>query len=328
MESTTKFRQTPETLRAMIERGFGSSQVPDNQDFAEELGHGWFNVAYKIELADGTHTVLKIAPPPGVTVMRYEHEMMDNEIRSLHFIKDQTDVPVPTILFADQTHSLIDADYFFMDFIEGDNFGIVFADLTQQERDSYNEELGAYNRQINEVRGPHFGLLPGPGYATWREAFDAMCEDVLRDGEEAEMDLGWDYAQVRKVLADNAHTLDAVTEPRLVEWDLWNSNVMVKDGKIAAIIDHERTFYGDPLIEAGFCGNDLPEYFGDSSAFMRGYGWPELNENETTRRRLYTLYLVLIMIIETHYRGHEDLTQRNDARANLTKLMTAFGYSK
>jgi hypothetical protein len=46
MESITKYRQPPQTLRRMIERAYGSELVPAGDDFAAELGHGWFNVAY------------------------------------------------------------------------------------------------------------------------------------------------------------------------------------------------------------------------------------------------------------------------------------------
>ena len=55
MESITKNRQTPATLRAMVERAYGAEQVPtgDPETWLEELGHGWFNVAYRILLRDG-----------------------------------------------------------------------------------------------------------------------------------------------------------------------------------------------------------------------------------------------------------------------------------
>ena len=44
--------------------------------------------------------------------------------------------------------------------------------------------------------------------------------------------VGWDYGTARGVIAQNAGCLDEVTEPRYVEWDLWDSNVMVRDGAI------------------------------------------------------------------------------------------------
>jgi aminoglycoside phosphotransferase (APT) family kinase protein len=252
MESITKNRQSPETLRAMIAKAYGPEQVPAGDDFAEELGHGWFNVAYKLRLRDASHVVLKIAPPPRVEVMTYERGAMATELAALALIREATAVPVPAVDFADRSHELCDADWFVMAFIDADNFGIVRPTLTR---------------------------------------------------------------------AEQADCLDEVTEPRFVEWDLWDSNVMVRDG---TIVDHERAYYGDPLIEAGFAATQLPA-FGDSTAFLRGYGKTELTSGEQMRRRLYCLHLILIMIIETEYRGHTDTQQYDWARERLTEAMALFG---
>jgi hypothetical protein len=154
--------------------------------------------------------------------------------------------------------------------------------------------------------------------------FTGMVQDVLYDGERRQVDLGWDYDIVRDVLAEHADSLDDVVDPRYVEWDLWASNVMVRDGAIVSIIDHERAFYGDPLIEGGFTGTQMPA-FGDSTAFLRGYRHDELTGTERTRRRLYCLHLVLIMVIETVYRGHTDTVQYDWGRARLTEIMALFG---
>jgi aminoglycoside phosphotransferase (APT) family kinase protein len=140
----------------------------------------------------------------------------------------------------------------------------------------------------------HSRELCDADYFFWRATFTGMAEDVLRDGELRRVDLGWDYDAVRNAIARNAGGLDEVTEPKYVEWDLWDSNVMVRDGAIVSIIDHERAFYGDPLIEGGFTATELPA-FGDPAAFMRGYGHGELTGAEQVRRRLYCLYLTLIM---------------------------------
>jgi aminoglycoside phosphotransferase (APT) family kinase protein len=328
MESITKNRQSLETLRRMVARAYGADQVIDTDDFVDELGHGWFNVAYRIGLRDGRQVVLKIAPPPGVIVMTYEHDMMANEVAALELVRTHTDVPVPAVDHFDDACDLCDAPWFFMPFIEAENFGILAEEgaLTPQQAESYDEQLGAATAELNAVVGPHFGRLCGPGSPTWREAFTGMIGDVLSDGQRAGLDLGWDYALIQQVITDHLPLLDEVTEPRFVEWDLWNGNTMVRDGHIVAIIDHERAFYGDPLIEAGFTAIDLSA-FGNPAAFMRGYGRSALTEPEHQRRRLYTLYLILIMIIETHYRGHETPQQYDWARAQLVELMGAFGHT-
>ena len=322
MESITKNRQSRSTLLAMVERAYGPDQVPADPEGAwlEEMGHGWFNVAYRITLRDGRDVVLKIAPPRDVPVMTYEHGAMGIELASLALIAERTNVPVPHVDHADTGHDLVDADWFFMPFVDGDNLGIVKGDLDPQVVAACNEQLGALNRELNSIVGPWFGPLAGPGDSSWRVVFTGIVEDVLRDGEARGVDIGWDYDVVRKAFAENAHVLDEVTEPRFVEWDLWDSNVMVRDGQIACIIDHERALYGDPLMEAGFVASMLPS-FGDPTAFMRGYGWTELTENEQIRRRLYCLHLVLVMVIETVYRGHTDPWQYEWARPQLDDVM-------
>ncbi|MFF1847119.1 phosphotransferase family protein [Streptomyces sp. NPDC058217] len=327
MESITKNRQSPEVLRAMIERAYGAEQVPVGDGWVSELGHGWFNVAYRIRLRDGADVVLKIAPPPAVEVMTYERGAMSIELNTLDLLRTQTTVPVPAVDFADQSRELCNADYFFMPYIDADNLGIIAETLPTADRDALMEQLGSVNREINAIRGGHFGPLAGPGHADWRQAFTTMIENVLADGERRGVDIGWDYDTVRAVVADHAGSLDEVTEPRLVEWDLWDSNAMVRDGKIACIIDHERAFYGDPLIEAGFAGTEIAA-FGDSAPFMRGYGHGELSDTERTRRRLYCLHLLLIMVIETVYRGHTDTKQYDWARPHLDEAMALLGRTR
>lgn len=327
MESITKNRQPAAVLRAIVARAYGRDQVPaDDGGWVSEMVDGWFNVAYRIRLRDGKDVVLKVAPPPSVEVLTYERGAMATELAALRLIPERTNVPVPAVDFADQSHELCDADYFFMPYIDADNLAMVKENLPPDALVAYHEALGAANRELNSVRGPAFGPLAGPSQASWRPVFTGMVEDILSDGEKRRVDLGWGYEVVRDVMAENAACLDEVAEPRYVEWDLWDGNVMVRSGEIVSIIDHERAFYGDPLIEAGFTGTELAA-FGDPAAFIRGYGQGDLSDSERLRRRLYNLYLALVMVIETVYRGHTDTKQYDWARERLTETMALLGRS-
>lgn len=326
MESATKNRQPMHALRAMAAKAYGRGSVPAGDDWVSELGHGWFSVVYQMRLVDDRAVVLKIAPPPTVEVMTYEQGAMAIELAALQLIKERTGVPVPAVEFADQSHELCDADYFFMPYVDADNLGIVKGQLTAANLDRFHEALGSANHELNSIRGPWFGPLAGPAHPGWRSAFTRMVEDVLQDGERRHVDLGWDYDVIHEVVAANSGSLDEVTDPAYVEWDLWDSNVMIRDGAIVSIIDHERAFYGDPLIEAGFAGTQLPA-FGNPAAFMRGYGRGDLTETEQVRRRLYCLHLALIMVIETVYRGHTHRRQYDWARDQLADVMALLGRS-
>ncbi|MBR7837433.1 aminoglycoside phosphotransferase family protein [Actinospica durhamensis] len=335
MESITKNRQPASALRAIVARAFGSDQVPEGAGWAEELGHGWFNVVYAIRLRDGRRVALKIAPPAGIEVMTYERGMLAREVAALELIGRRTDVPVPTVLSYDTSRELCDAEYFFMEYVDAANLGVVWDELSDGECDRYATELGAATRQINEITGDRFGV-PGatepdsakPG-AGWREVFTGMVSDVLDDGLRRGVELGWDYELIRGLSVQHAECLDEVTVPRLVEWDLWHSNVLVRDGAIVSIIDHERVFYGDPLMEAGFAAAQLGAQ-ALADGFARGYGLDarEFTAAEQSRRRLYDLHLTLIMVIETVYRGHTDPAEYNFARGRLDRVMAGFGHHR
>ena len=325
MESHTKNRQSDSVLRTLIARAFGSSQVPDGNGFAEEITEGWFNVIYRIRLRDGEQVVLKVAPPADVPVLSREVGMMRSELEAMRLVSERTTVPVPRVLHADLTHEIVDADLFFMEFIDADNFGFS-ADAGLLEAEvvaAGNRELGALNREINSITGEHFGPLTGEGRATWRGAFTAMIQDVLADGRRVGVDLGWADEEVLAVLERHATSLNEVVVPRLVEVDLWAKNSMIEDGRIVAILDHERALWGDPLMEAGLTGLDLPA-FGDPTDFIEGFKLGELSEPEATRRRLYSLYLALLMVVETKYRGTEKELY-GFGREQLDTLMTKLG---
>jgi aminoglycoside phosphotransferase (APT) family kinase protein len=321
VDSVTKNRQSPETLQAMVARAYGAEQIPTGDDWVTELGVGLFNAAYRLRLRDGYQSVLKIAPPTDVEVMTYERGAMATELAALALVREHTGVPVPHVDYADQSRELCDADYFFMSYVEGDNLSVVKEGLPQDQRVAYGEALGATTRELNSIRGPVFGALDGSGSSSWRQTFVDMVEDVLADGERRYVDLGWSYDTIRLVLAQNAECLDEVTDPRFVEWDLWDGNVMVRNGRIVGILDHERAFYGDPLIEHGFNAADLPA-FGDPAAFLRGYGKTEFTPTERLRRHLYCLHLSLIMVIETVYRELEDPQPYEWARERLDETMS------
>ncbi|GAA2228039.1 aminoglycoside phosphotransferase family protein [Promicromonospora sukumoe] len=303
MDSITKNRQSTTTLRAMIERAYGPDQVPDGEDFATELSYGFFNALYRVRLRDGAQAVLKIAPPAGVALMAREHGMMRNEIAAMELVRRASDVPVPRVHHNDVTGDLCGADWFAMEYVDAACFGIAAeaGELTPEVVDAGFEHLGALNRDLNRIVGERFGPVDGPGFATWPEAATTMFADVLADGARAGVDLGWDADVVRKVWDDHADVLAEVTVPRFVEVDLWAKNSMIREGRIVAIIDHERAMFGDPLMEAGLTGLDLP-FFPDPTPFRRGFGLTGLTDGERTRRHLYTLWLAVTMLVETTYR--------------------------
>jgi len=116
MYALTKTKITLESAQTLIAAHFGGQARIAH---FTELTDGMYNAAFLIELTSGEKTVLKVAPPDDVKVLRYEKNIMLAEVEVLRLLAAQTRVPVPQIFAYDTSRSLIDNDYFIMAYISG-----------------------------------------------------------------------------------------------------------------------------------------------------------------------------------------------------------------
>jgi aminoglycoside phosphotransferase (APT) family kinase protein len=313
MHSVSKRNIDIVIARQMVAAAFGGEAAIRRYG---DLRDGFFNAAYCIDLADGRRVVLKVAPPPGVQVMRYEHGILRTEVEMLQVVRAKTEAPVPTVYFHDASHAIIDSDYFLMSFVEGEAYNHHRDTFPPRRQAIVEQTIGRYLRQINDITGPFFGYpaMMAPAHQGWRPAFVAMFENLLVDGQERHVTLPVEYEALRARVAAVAPVLDDVQTPHLVHWDLWDGNIFVdpKSGEITGIIDFERALWGDPLMEFQYRTLEI------SPAFESGYG-RSLLESPTAvaRRTLYNLYLYLIMIVECAYRNYETDDQERWARQQL-----------
>ncbi|PYE47494.1 aminoglycoside phosphotransferase family protein [Paenibacillus barcinonensis] len=297
MESTYKTRLSQAQLNEIV-RHHLAAQIQS----CEELIDGWANQAYNIKLSGGENIVLKIAPSAATQMMRCEQDLMTAEVQALRLVAKLGDVPVPKVLVYDDSLTKAPAPYFIMEFMSGVPYNQIKAQLTQEEQDGVEQQLGVYNRRINEIKGEQFGYFSGKDRqrATWREAFLMLMEDMLADGEAAEVEIGMNYDALRRLIEGKSDALDEVTESVLISWDLWDGNVLVQDNQITGIIDFERSLWGDPLMEHYF------SHFNYTPGFVKGYGRALTTENEQKRRSLYDLYFDLALRIECNYRQYDN----------------------
>lgn len=305
MESRTKNRKTREQVARMVERAFDGLTLSVVEDAVSELKEGWFNAAYNVCLSDGREVILKIAPPPDAEVMTYEQNIMTTEVESMRLAAQSPAIPVPKIYYFDNARDLCDSDYFFMEKLSGENYGIIRGTLAPETQAQLDEEIGAIVRAINEFTGTYFGY---PGNSdlradTWKEAFLKICDSVLEDGRRKNAEYWeFDVNEIRTVIDKHAHALEAVTTPRMVHWDAWDLNFFVKDGHVTGLLDFERVLWGDPLHEAQF----RPLFGEGVTGYMRGYGKTSFTYEEEQRNHLYTLHLALVAKTEGYYRHYDN----------------------
>lgn len=316
MESKTKNKQARETIEAMVKRSFPGLSLAAGEDAVTEMKEGWFNVAYQVKLSDGRDTVLKIAPPAGAETLTYEKNIMSTEANMMRLVHKTTDIKLPEVYYYDNAKDLCDSDYFFMEMLTGKNYDNVKKDLTAEEINKINYQIGQIVRKMNEIKGKDFfGYEGNPELrgATWREAFLKMVDAVLEDGKRKQVELMYPYDEVRALLAQYAYCLDEVKVPCFVHWDLYDPNVFVENGEVVGVLDFERALWGDPLLEAHF------RFYEEKT--WEGYGKTELTPTETIRCKLYDAYLFLVMIIESFYRHYDTDWVYNFGWENLSKTL-------
>ena len=207
MESVTKNTKTRPQIEAMAARAFPGTTLADGDDAMRELKDGWFNAAYMIRLADGREVILKIAPPLGADVLSYEANIMATEVASMRLVRQNTAIPVPEIYFFDDAHDLCDADYFFMEKVDGDNLEHAKASLPAETLAALEHETGAIIRAVNGFTGSYFGYegnsqLRAP---TWHDAFLAIFDSVLADGAPVTPD---EIEEIREIAEEFTHEIN------------------------------------------------------------------------------------------------------------------------
>lgn len=296
-DSITKNTQDHSKIKEMFHKAFPTEQIKT----ISELKDGYFNVAYKIETSE-RKMVLKIAPAKTTAVMTYEKNIMAIEVEVMGIVAERTEIPVAKVLYYDNSHSLCDADFFFMEFLEGENFADKQEKMTADEQAEIHYQIGYYTRLMNQICGELFGYYGQPEKqgSNWYRVFRSMLEDIYSDARRKDVLLPVSEETILELYDRRREVFEKVTTPRLVHWDIWAGNVFLKDNKVSGIIDFERCLWGDELMEVGF------RTYGFQQAFFDGYGMQALDEEQKCRAKWYDIYLFLINSLESDYRGYTD----------------------
>jgi aminoglycoside phosphotransferase (APT) family kinase protein len=279
---------------------------------ASELSGGTFAAVWQARLADGRDVVVKVGPPGGVRLLRYERGMIDAEAAYFRLVRgEMPGAPVPDVLHL------------------GDNWivttrlpGRPLTDMSDNNRSTaaVREELGATVAGLHRITGPHFGYTGDrPAGPDWPTAFGAIVDALLADAAEWDVPLP---AGIGELAARHGANLATVTRPALLHFDLWDGNVLAAAGRLTGLVDGERFLWGDPLLDLVSPAlfhriEQEPEH-----PFLRGYAAATglvLDDAARTRLALYRVHLYLLMLAEGPSRG---IPVTDPRHARLTGLLT------
>ncbi len=311
MESLTKVAPTVAEIAALAKAAFGARTRVAT---ARAIDEGWYNAGFALELEGSgpARAFLKVAPPPGVPVLIYEHQLMRAEAANLQALA-QAGVPhVPAVLATDFSGRIVAGDCLFMAWADGVMLSEARPAMADEERVCVRREIGFACGLANRIESAAFGYPAQPALqaTSWRDAFGRMVAGLLDDARRFGAPLAEPVAALSARFQRAADVLDGPSRPGLAHYDLWDNNVIVRQGpdgwRLSGVVDWERGFFGDPLADVialtavGGPGEREAALAGQAEGRGEAFAF---DDSDRRRLALYRAYLWLIMIVEAVPRG-------------------------
>ncbi|WP_162140225.1 aminoglycoside phosphotransferase family protein [Haploplasma axanthum] len=306
MKSRTKYLLTDDEIKKIYSK-YSSESI----DKINVLSNGEFNSVYLIESNDQKY-VLKVGTNLLIDVMPHEKNMISNEVFWYKKIKEHTNINIPDILYHNTTKEIINADYFIMSYINGNELDIDKLETTNK-LNAINEKMKII-ADFHNIKSDKFGYITDRLFENWYDAIKNMVTNI----KDKSLSLGKDIFNSNRLLdfiEINKEVLINV-QSSAVFFDLWDSNILIDDNDYY-VIDPERCFYGDPICDfVATVFTQTLEEGRDSILLYNQYSQNKIEINNETeiRYKVALGYLALIMEVEKYLRYEEDheLYKRND----------------
>lgn len=273
-------------ITCLVKHGLGGAEKVKSAIF---IRGGLFNTSYRINLGNGGVVVLRIAPPSDKKLLGVEEQLLRREVYITKRMSGYN-LLLPKVLSCDFSGKLIDRDYAICEYKEGHNAFYHQRYLTPAQLDYLYGELGEYASRIHSVENKeHWFGYPPPfsPHKTWGSFIKAYMLSLQQDMQ------GHPYLSFPEdvslpVIAERMlPLLEEVKVPMLIHGDLWLRNILIqKQGeqyKISAILDWDRSLWGEPYFEWILYGTEPHQ------SFWQSYGrtMPEKNTPAYLRVLLY-----------------------------------------
>ncbi|KAF2031824.1 hypothetical protein EK21DRAFT_62303 [Setomelanomma holmii] len=303
------------SIQKVIRAVFRSSNITVQQ--VERL-HGRLHQVFLTKFADGSLLVLKCSPSYNVRLLRHEKHFLETERTTLETLHEYTQIPVPQLLKYDAQGGALGVPYLMTSHIAGRKMSEMTASLTTSERRRIDQTLASYVRALTALSATQFGqthrVFAKKGYSTWREAFLALLESILRDAEDILVTVPYD--SIRYYFGKHDHYLNQVTQPRLVAMHVCDpQNVLIHEHtkQVSGLVGFSNVVWGDPLMSGGIADG--------SDAFFDGLGeCPIKSGGVKARLLMYAAYRAIVLIVAHHYRPYQGINEL-EARRTLSHAL-------
>ena len=311
-------------IMAMCQRGFGPQVQLES---VQELGGGTFNTTYLITLAGQLKVILRVAPSQTADTPWDEVFLMRREHSIQPFFAPVAAL-MPKTLLADFTHQVIDQDYMFQTFIEGERWDGVVDKLTSSENGVLWHQFGNILKVIHHVHGDAFGLpYPGFQFARWSQAVMDRLERTLQSAKDKRLAVTH-LALILEMVQAHPHWLDEIQVPCLLHGDLWLFNILITRGAdgpaIVGILDADRAWWGDPMADWTMFILAHTDREEGHSRFWQAYGQREDTPGAQFRASVYeAMHAGIAFVWAAQHQDEETLTRAQSTLRQVAETLPA-----
>jgi Ser/Thr protein kinase RdoA (MazF antagonist) len=181
----------------------------------------------------------------------YESNLHLQQWASSEAILEQ--VKTPRIISTDTSHKLVPFDYQIIEYVEGKT---LFEERHNEELVcSVLKEVSDELNKLHQIKMRNYGLVGFNLSKSWEHYLDTNFAAHIEYLEKHELA---DVLSIIMVYNDAISNLPLI-QPKLLHGDLSYHNIIVKDGKLAAIIDWEDALFGDPIFDYANLATFHPE---------------------------------------------------------------------
>lgn len=301
-EAASKNRQSDEKIRELAARAFPERTVTR----IAELNAGMCNALYRLSLDDGAEVVLKISSPGMANKCSNERWLMESESASMRLIEQHApSVRAPKLLYYDDSLTACTGKYLFMECVDGELMAERMKSLSKQQADELHRETGRYVNRIGAVTHDRFGIVnSGEEFDSLFGLVKLLVFNAIGDMEKNGGSVGVPFDEIRAQLETDRPHFDAYDGPaRLVHFDIWENNIILKNDEIAGLLDWERALWGEVLMEERFRAyNDIPAFY---EGFFEDFGRSEFTESELKRLKWYDIWMDFASMNERYFRMYD-----------------------
>lgn len=249
---------------------------------------------------DENKIVLKISTKQQDKLLSFERNTIWWESTMLKLMELKS-IPAPILFKYDDSCEICDSPYILMSYIEGKTFEECKKDLSENEINNIEYQIGQVCSSLCGIKGNDF-YLPSKPENKYNNNFEFILDlfnMLLEDANRKNINIGiLSYDEIIELIKKHEEILTNINNLCLVHSDIWDGNIIIKDGSISGIVDFADIYFCDELMTFYFHTIKSET----SKKFLEGFGKDNLTFEEIIRISIYRLLVLLKMYVESNYK--------------------------